>query len=80
MICSSAWKWTADAEYRLATSSVAPPAIPRPVLKIVGPDELQGAYLRAADPDGECEMDVRMVDLDDFEEKLALIVDVHGRP
>lgn len=41
------------------------------------PHELKGANVRTEEPDGELEMDVRVFDLDHFEKKLALIVDMH---
>jgi len=50
------------------------------VAKVIRPHQLQGANFRAEEPDGENEVDVRVFDLDHFEKKLALIVDMHCRP
>jgi hypothetical protein len=50
------------------------------VAKVIRPHQLQGANFRAEEPDGENEVDVRVFDLNHFEKKLALIVDMHCRP
>lgn len=66
-------------EHWLPASTLAPPVVPRPVAVGVGPHQLQGANAGSEESDGEDQMDVGVIDLDDLKEELALKVDVYCR-
>ena len=46
---------------------------------VVGPHELEGAKGLIYEGHGELEVDIRVVDLDHFDQKLTLTVEMHGR-
>ncbi|ORW99110.1 hypothetical protein AWC29_29470 [Mycobacterium triplex] len=68
-----------DAEHRLPTTAMPPPRIPRPTALVVSPHQLQGTDTWAEEPDRELQVDIRMLDLDHFDKKSVLVVDMHCR-
>jgi hypothetical protein len=63
---------SSDAEHGLPASTVPPSGVPGPAAAVVGPHQLKGANPGAEEPHRELEMHVRMLDLDDLDEKPVL--------